>query len=136
VGIVSRFLALGVDASLLAIGALLVGLGVPALWSAVDGSVPDWLRVSTETAAALLPLVYFWLGWWIRGRTPGGFLVGAVVCRQDGSRLGFVRAGARAFLGLLLAPVWLVGMVVVLVDPRRRALHDLLLGTVVLRTPS
>jgi uncharacterized RDD family membrane protein YckC len=134
-GIVTRLLALVVDAALLALAALLIGLGGPALWSAVDGSAPDWLRVSTEVMAALLPFVYFWVGWWTRGHTLGGFLAGAAVRRKDGSRLGAGRAGARAFLGLLLAPVWLVGMVVVMVDSQRRALHDLLLGTVVLRTP-
>jgi uncharacterized RDD family membrane protein YckC len=131
-GLVSRMLALGVDASLLAVAALVIGLGAPALWSAVDGSAPHWLRAGADVVVAVLPLLYFWIGW-VRGRTVGCFLVGVVVRRKNGAPLGTVRAGVRAFVGLMFAPVWLVGMVLTLADPRRRALHDLLLKTVVLR---
>jgi hypothetical protein len=66
----------------------------------------------------------------------GGLLLGEAVYRTDGSRVGAVRAGLRAFLGLLLAPVWLVGMTLTTMDPRRRALHDVLFGTTVRRVES
>jgi len=43
------------------------------------------------------------------------------------------RAGARAFFGLLFAPIWLAGMILTVLDSRRRAAHDLLMGTIVRR---
>lgn len=132
-GLVTRLLALGVDAVLLLIASVAVGFGVPALWGSVEGSAPGWLKDGADVAAAVLPFLYFWLGWSVLGQTFGGLLFGIVVRRTDGSPVGVLRAGARAFLGLLLAPIWLVGMIATVLDARRRAAHDLLLGTVVRR---
>lgn len=132
-GLVTRLLALSVDAVLLLIASVAVGFGVPALWASVEGSAPGWLKDGAEVAAGLLPLLYFWLGWWIAGRTLGGLVFGFVVLRTDGSRAGVWRAGARAFFGLLLAPLWLAGMILTVLDSRRRAAHDLLMGTIVRR---
>ena len=41
------------------------------------------------------------------------------------------RAAIRAAVGLLIAPLWIIGLAYVLWDRRRRALHDLVFGTVV-----
>lgn len=132
-GIVSRLAALTVDAVLLAAAGLAVGLGAPALWSAVVGSAPHEVHAVADVVAGLLPLVYFWTSWWVRGQTVGGLLIGTAVRRKDGSPIGLSRAGLRAFVGLLFAPVWLVGMVTTVVDRRRRGLLDLAMGTVVVR---
>ena len=133
-GLVSRLLALGVDAVLLAAAVSLVGAGAPALWGVVVGTAPDWLRVCCGLLAGLTPFAYFWLCWCTSGRTVGGLLLGTAVRRPDGSRLRAPRAAVRAVLGLVFAPVTLAGMLLTVVDPHRRALHDLLLGTVVRRT--
>jgi hypothetical protein len=37
----------------------------------------------------------------------------------------------RSAIGLLLAPLWLIGLITVLFDDRRRSLLDMLSGTVV-----
>ena len=132
-GLVTRLLALGADAVLLLIVSVAVGFGVPALWGAVEEPAPGWLKDGTELAAALLPLLYFWLGWWLAGQTLGGLLFGFAVLRTDGSGVGMPRAGLRAFFGLLFAPVWLAGMILTVLDSRRRAAHDILMGTVVRR---
>ncbi len=133
-GLVSRLLALGLDAVLVGALVALVGAGGPALWHTLTGNTPDWLRVCASVAAGAVPVVYFWLSWWAIGRSFGGLLLGFVVLRADGHRMRLLHAAARAFLGLLFAPLWLVGMLLILVTPRRRALHDILLGTVVTRT--
>lgn len=133
-GIVSRLLALAVDAAVLAIAIPAVGAGAPALWGSIAGSTPRWLHVCAAVLAGLLPFAYFWLGWCTSGRTLGGALLGAQVRRTDGSRLGAIRAAARAFLGLVFAPVWLACMALIAFDPRRRALHDVVFRTVVRRT--
>lgn len=132
-GLVTRLLALGVDAVLLLIASVAVGFGVPALWGSVEGSAPGWLKDGAEVTAGLLPFLYFWLSWCIPGQTLGGLVFGITVLRTDGSPVGMLRAGARALFGLLLAPVWLAGMIVTVLDPQRRAAHDLLMGTVVRR---
>ncbi|MEY9934976.1 putative RDD family membrane protein YckC [Catenulispora sp. GP43] len=132
-GLVTRLAALSIDAVLLLIASVAVGFGVPALWSSVEGSVPGWLKDGSEVVAALLPLLYFWLSWCVTCQTLGGMLFGIAVLRPDGSRVGVPRAAARAFFGLLFAPIWLVGMVITVLDPRRRAAHDILMGTVVRR---
>lgn len=132
-GLVTRLLALGVDSVLLLIASVAVGLGIPALWGAVQGSVPVWLKDGAQVTAAVLPLAYFWLCWCVLAQTLGGLVFGIVVLRSDGSPVGVLRAGARAFFGLLLAPIWLIGMIVMVLDPRRRAAHDMLMGTVVRR---
>jgi uncharacterized RDD family membrane protein YckC len=68
--------------------------------------------------------------------TLGKRLVGIQVADHDGGRLGFARAVARAIakfgvhLGGWLTPV---SVVMILLDKRRRALHDAIAGTVVLR---
>jgi uncharacterized RDD family membrane protein YckC len=126
--------ALAVDAALLAVVVPLVGAGGPALWGAVEGTVPYWLRVASGLLAGFVPFAYFWLSWCTAGRTVGGLLLGTAVRRHDGSRVPVLRAAARAFLGLLFAPFALGGMLLTVVDPQRRAVHDLLLRTVVRRS--
>jgi uncharacterized RDD family membrane protein YckC len=86
-----------------------------------------------QIAAAVLPAAYFAICWWGSGQTAGGLLFGTVVCRHGGRRLGFFRALARSVVGLLLPALWLLGMLGILVDRERRALHDRVFGTVVLR---
>ncbi|MBR7839882.1 RDD family protein, partial [Actinospica durhamensis] len=131
--LVSRLLALGVDAVLVGTAVAVVGAGGPALWHTLTGEVPEWLRLCASVVAGAVPVLYFWLAWWLLGRSLGGLLLGSVVLRADYRRMRVLHAAARAFLGLLFAPVWLAGMLLILVEPRRRALHDVLLGTVVVR---
>lgn len=132
-GLVTRLAALLVDGALLAAAVPLIGSGIPGLWAAVAGSTPGWVSACAHVVAVCTPIVYFALLWWAAGQTIGGLLFGASVRRTDGTRLGAIRASARAVIGLALAPLWLLGMVVIIWEPRRRAVHDLLLGTVVQR---
>jgi uncharacterized RDD family membrane protein YckC len=132
-GIVTRLAALAVDAVLLTLAIPFVANGAPSLWSALHGKAPGWLVLGSQLAAALLPFAYFSLCWWGGGRTVGGLLFGTVVRRRGGAPLGPGRATARAVIGLALPLVWLVGLITIMWDDRRRALHDRLFGTVVLR---
>jgi uncharacterized RDD family membrane protein YckC len=132
-GIVTRLAALGVDALLLTLAIPFVANGPPSLWASLAGSAPGWLKVISQTAAALLPFAYFTMCWWGGGRTVGGLLFGTVVRRHGGGPLGLGRSATRAVLGLLLPLIWLFGMVTILWDDRRRALHDRVFRTVVLR---
>jgi uncharacterized RDD family membrane protein YckC len=132
-GLVTRLLALGIDAGLLALAVPAIAVGAPAVWESLTNTTPRWLQIGAGAAAAALPFVYFWLCWCTSGRTAGGAVLGAAARRADGARLGVIHAGARAVLGLLFAPLWLAGMVLIAFDPRRRALHDVFFHTVVRR---
>ena len=132
-GVVTRFAALAVDAVLLTLAIPFIANGAPSLWSALDGTAPGWLDVTSQAAAAIVPFAYFALCWWAGGRTVGGLLFGTLVRRRNGEPVGLGRAILRAVIGLALPLIWLIGMFMILWDDRRRALHDRVFGTIVVR---
>jgi uncharacterized RDD family membrane protein YckC len=130
-GVVTRLSALVVDAVLLTVAVPAVAIGPPLLWAALQGQAPGWLKAASQVVAGLLPVAYFTLSWWGTGQTVGGLMLGTIVRRSDGMHVGLIRAALRAIVGLVLAVIWLPGMLTALWDPRRRALHDRIFGTVV-----
>jgi uncharacterized RDD family membrane protein YckC len=132
-GIVTRLAALIVDAVLLAVTIPVVATGPTSLWESLEGSAPGWVKTISQIGAALLPVLYFTMCWWGTGQTLGGLLFGTVVRRPDEKHITLARAFLRAFIGLLIPVVWLIGLIFILWDGRRRALHDRLFDTVVLR---
>jgi uncharacterized RDD family membrane protein YckC len=75
--------------------------------------------------------VYFAYPVAVGGRTVGMAIVGLEVVTTDGRHVG----ASRAVIRTVLLPISLillgVGILMVLIDRRRRALHDLLAGTAV-----
>lgn len=133
-GLASRLVALTVDVALLTVAGLFVSVLPPLAWSQVVGDPPGWFTATCAVVASALPWAYFTVAWWLGGQTAGGLLVGTRVARTHGQRPMLVQAALRAFVGLLLVPLWLIGLAWVLWDPRRRAWHDVVFRTVVLRT--
>lgn len=133
-GLASRLVALAVDVALLTIAGLFISVLPGLAWSQVVGDPPGWFTATCAVVASVLPWAYFTVAWWLGGQTAGGLLVGTRVARTHGQRPLLVQAALRAFVGLLLVPLWLVGLAWVLFDPRRRAWHDVVFRTVVLRT--
>ena len=133
-GLVSRLAALAVDVVILTLAGALVSVMPAVSWQHMVGRSPRWVDTASAIAAGALPWVYFTIAWWMGGRTIGGLLMGTAVERPDGRRILLVVAALRSIIGLALAPLWLVGLVGVLWDERRRALHDLVFHTVVRRT--
>jgi uncharacterized RDD family membrane protein YckC len=131
-GIVTRGLAFGVDIVL----AGLVFLGAAATFGLVTllagGVDPGWLLGGL--AASVWTLVagsYFALFWSTTGQTPGMRPMRVRVLAPDGAPPGVGRSAVR-FIGLLVSIALLfMGFLPILVDARRRALHDFLAGTVV-----
>lgn len=131
-GIVSRLSALGADVVVLLLADIVVGALPRMAWQQlVVRPVPGWLTAGSAAVAALLPWTYFTVGWWLSGQTLGNRLFGIAVHDRDGHGPSFVQSAIRAAVGLLLAPLWLIGLLGVLWDERRRAWHDRLFGTVV-----
>jgi uncharacterized RDD family membrane protein YckC len=134
-GLVSRLVALAIDIAAVALGAAVaVGLAVGGSQMMI-GETPGWVGPVVGVAIGLIPVVYFSASWWIVGQTPGGMAMGIAVRQGGGEPLGLARSLLRAVFGLAFAPIWLLGMALVLVDARRRGLIDLACGTVVVYVP-
>ena len=78
---------------------------------------------------------YFAVFWSTTGQTPGNRLMHLRVCREDGAVLSPRRALVRFGALVLAALPMFAGFLPVLVDDRRRGLHDMLAGTVVVGVP-
>jgi uncharacterized RDD family membrane protein YckC len=129
-GLVSRFGGLAIDILLSALAVAIVGQGIPEAWKLV-ARLPEWLDTTFQVAADLTPALYFAASWRLTGETLGCWIFGTRVTLRDGRRLGVIRAVLRSVFGIVLAPVWFVGLLTVLFDGRRRSLLDMVFGTVV-----
>jgi uncharacterized RDD family membrane protein YckC len=133
-GLVTRTLAFAADVVVIDLAALLVG-GVVAI-AASFFDLPQDLRTvlaaAGVVAGALWAVGYFVAFWSTSGQTPGDRLMRIrVQDERTGRPLPVSRALGRLvalFLGVLLL---FVGVLWILVDDRRRGLHDRLAGTVV-----
>jgi uncharacterized RDD family membrane protein YckC len=132
-GLASRLVALTVDVAVLTVAGLCVSILPGLAWAQVVGDPPGWFTATWAIIASAVPWAYFTTAWWLGGQTAGGLLVGTRVARTNGQRPRLVQSALRAFVGLLLVPLWLIGLAGVLWDSRRRAWHDVVFRTVVLR---
>ena len=70
-----------------------------------------------------------------RGATLGKQALGLRIVRADGARLSFGRATARHFLKVMITPLvpLAIGYLMAAFTARKRALHDVLADTLVIR---
>ncbi len=132
-GIVTRAVALALDAAIVQ-AVLLAGAALLALvWSLVsEVELGELGRVIAACAWGAAVAGYFVTFWSTVGQTPGMRLMDVHVETAAGETPGVGRSMVRV-VGLALAIVPLfAGFLPVLLDDRRRGLHDLLAGTVVL----
>jgi uncharacterized RDD family membrane protein YckC len=122
-------------------GALLVDAGVWWLLLRVGdlatGALERWeliARAFDYTFWLVVPAAYIVLMHGTTGRTLGKMLVGARVVGVTGEPIGYPRALARYLAWFLSALPLLLGFVLAATRPDRRALHDLIAGTRVVRS--
>jgi uncharacterized RDD family membrane protein YckC len=131
-GLVSRLAALATDITVLMVAGIIIGSLPRMAWQQlILRPVPEWLTTGSAAVAALVPWMYFTALWWLSGQTVGNRLFGIAVRDRHGHVPSFAQSAGRAAVGLWLAPVWMLGLLNVLWDERRRAWHDRLFGTVV-----
>jgi uncharacterized RDD family membrane protein YckC len=132
-GIATRAIALATDAALITVLFMSVTGLVALVASLVGGLRPAWLVGALLGSGWLLIAgTYFVLFWSSAGQTPGMRLLRLRVRAPDGEAPSVGRSLVRLIgLGLSIVPLFL-GFVPVLLTERRRGLHDLLAGTVVL----
>jgi uncharacterized RDD family membrane protein YckC len=126
VGVWPRFLAQAFDAVVTGIVAAAIGL----LFAGRD---PD-LRPVMLLIWPVVALVYFFIAEGLWSTTPGKWLLGLVVVREDGSDAGLAAAAVRTALRLVDGLFfYAVGAVFVWTGGRRQRLGDRLAGTLVVR---
>jgi len=133
-GLVTRGIAFAIDAAIIDLIALVVAVGVALVLSLFPVSDTAQAIVVAAGAAAFVAwtVAYFVTFWSTTGQTPGNRLLRIRVCRADDSGVLRPSRCLLRLVGMLLAaaPVF-AGFLPILVDRRRRGLHDLLAGTVV-----
>jgi uncharacterized RDD family membrane protein YckC len=136
-GIVSRTVGLALDA-----GALTVGFAVTSgvlglilsLFTAVEISSPGSILGAAATWT-LVVTVYFIGFWTVAGQTPGMRLM-ALRVENEAGEMPRPGQSVRRFVGMVLAAIpFGAGFLTILVDDRRRGLHDMIGGTVVVYAP-
>jgi uncharacterized RDD family membrane protein YckC len=133
-GIVTRAVALAIDALVVNVIAVIVGAAVELIASLFGGDLSLGLGGALAAGAGWILWVtaYFTFFWTVTGQTPGNRVLGIRVVSADGGGLGALQA-LRRFVALVIAALPLgLGFVPVLFDDRRRGLHDMIGGTVVL----
>ncbi len=137
-GLATRMIAFAADAIVIDAVALFVAFVVAAGMSMLH--VPNELRTIAAAVGAALAVLwaigYFVFFWAADGQTPGNRMMRIRV--EDAAAAGPLRA-RRALVRVLLLPVsalpLFAGYLVILVDRRRRALHDRVVRSVVVYAP-
>ena len=132
-GIVTRTVALAIDAAALTVGFALAsavfGL-ILSLFTAVEVSSPGAV-LGAAGAWTVVVVGYFVLFWTTTGETPGMRIMHLRVLNGAGAPPSFGHALLRV-VGMVLAAIPLfAGFALILVDDRRRGLQDMIAGTVV-----
>jgi uncharacterized RDD family membrane protein YckC len=133
-GFVTRAIAFAIDAAIINLIALVVGVGVGLALSilSISNTAQTVLLACGGVAFVVWTVAYFAVFWSTTGQTPGNRLMRIRVCGADDRAVLSLSRSLVRFGALLLAALPLfAGFLTVLVDDRRRGVHDMLAGTVV-----
>jgi len=133
-GFASRFAAYAADAGTSTGVFMLTLAAVSFAVSVVTGRSINWTRNDAWAGIAYLAwlFIYFAYSWAASGKTFGMALFGIRVVRSDGTHAGARRAVLRTLALPLSFLVFGLGFLGILLGRRRRALHDVIAGTVVI----
>jgi uncharacterized RDD family membrane protein YckC len=135
-GLVTRAIAAAVDALLINLAALFVAAVVALVLSIfpVTDDTKKLVAVIGGGLFAVWVVGYFVTFWSTTGQTPGDHLMHCHVVRDGGGRIGPLRATLR-LAGAVVGLIFLLGYLPILLNDRRRALHDWMADTVVVNEP-
>jgi uncharacterized RDD family membrane protein YckC len=133
-GLASRFAAYVVDACASTVVFMLALAAISFAVSVVTGKPVNWNKGETWVGIAYLAwlFLYFAYSWAASGRTFGMALLGVRVVQSDGTDAGTRRAVVRTAALPLSFLILGLGFTGILLGRRRRALHDVIAGTVVI----
>jgi uncharacterized RDD family membrane protein YckC len=137
-GLVTRGIAFTVDSALINLVALIVAVSAGLALSVLDPSnnAEKVALAVGGVAYVLWTIGYFVTFWSTTGQTPGHRLLQIRVCRAGDRevlrpRKALLRLGAM----MLCAIPLFAGFLTILVDNRRRGIHDMVAGSVVVSAP-
>ncbi len=137
-GLVTRAIAFTLDAAIINLVAITVAAGVALALSVLHfpESLDPVLIAVGGAAYVLWSTGYFVIFWSSTGETPGDRFMRIRVCLADSGdpphpMRALVRLGA---LVIAVIPLF-AGLLPILIDARRRGVHDMLAGTVVMAAP-
>jgi uncharacterized RDD family membrane protein YckC len=136
-GLITRAIAFAIDAAIVNAAAVVVGVAVGLILSVLPGrqELGEFDAILAGVAFAAWCIAYWATFWATTGQTPGSRVMRIRVTRPDGSALRGGRATLRVGATVLAALPLLAGFVPILLNRRRRGLHDWLADTVVTRAP-
>jgi uncharacterized RDD family membrane protein YckC len=102
--------------------------------SHISNSEQRWITIVMLSYIPFVPASFFVM-WALRGQSLGMVAVRIEVTDRDGEPLPSSRALVRALVWPLSILPLAIGAIPVLFDEERRALHDMVAGTVVLELP-
>jgi uncharacterized RDD family membrane protein YckC len=140
-----RFLAVLIDGIVLGavlgpVTAIIIGLGIAGSAS-INPDNPSPALIAIITAYLILIPIYFVAGWLYEAFTTssswqgtvGKKILGLKVTDEAGNRIGFGRATGRHFGKIISAMIFYIGFIMAGFTDRKRALHDMIAGTVVMK---
>jgi uncharacterized RDD family membrane protein YckC len=132
VGFITRVIAFALDAAIIDIVAVLVGVVVALVFSVlpVGHDVKTAVVAAGGVAFLIWSIAYFVTFWTTTGQTPGNRVMRIRVVRADASRMKPRHALLR-LVGLVISLPFFWGYLPILLDDRRRGFFDMLAGTVV-----
>jgi uncharacterized RDD family membrane protein YckC len=123
---IAQFAVLG---SFSTFGGITTEVGAEAMWAALAGRVGLAVALGTAIHACYEAFFVAHLG-----ATPGKLALGLKVVRPDGGPVSLGRAFGRYFAKMLSAMILFIGYIMVGFDSQKRALHDMICDTRVIKT--
>jgi len=128
-----RFTAVGVDGLVAGAGGWIVGFALGFLLGAMGiRALAAKVIVQVFTSAIGIAYITYFLGAY--GATLGKMLCGLRVVRSDGRKISYGRAFGRYWANFLSAITFSIGYIMAAFDSEKRALHDRICDTRVVRT--
>jgi uncharacterized RDD family membrane protein YckC len=134
-----RVVAYIIDGIILNIGLGIVGMFLGISLIPADPAHTDPIEAMSQMGTFQgLALVASWLYFSLmessaRGATVGKMAVGLRVVDEQGQRISFLRATGRFFAKFISALILLIGYFMVAFTDRKRGLHDIMAGTLVVK---
>ena len=133
-GFWQRFLAAFIDGLITTILSAVAGFVIGFV-----GAIPGGGEDGATGLAGLIGFVLSWLYYALmesseRQATFGKLALGLRVTDLEGNRISFGRATVRYFAKILSAIILLIGYIMAAFTEKKQALHDMLAGTLVLRS--
>ena len=134
-----RFVAYVLDAILLNIAFGVIGAVVGiSIFPADTANMDPAVFMSEMGTFQLVALVVTWLYFALmesspRGATVGKMVLGLRVVDEQGNRISFLRATGRFFAKIISSVILFIGFLMIAFTDRKRGLHDIMAGTLVVK---